>query len=383
MAALYRFATPASVAKTVAELISPENESVRLALIIYARANGIPLDEQDLDTLRDHFLNTENPDLGPVLASALTHFVNQNGKNRLSQVLSQLAAATSAEGDQNMLTYHIALVAERPFVPPEEMARVSAALQKQVTRDFASVWNVDATVDLFPSLPVPLGYWPIILTDRELGGLSGNHRDSNGQPLALVEMSDSWSLTASHECLEMLADPFGCRLVAGDSPASGDKVEFIVEVCDPCEDARYAYTVNGVLVSDFVTPHYFDPVAAPGVRYSLTGAVRGPRHVLEGGYLSWRDPMTNLWYQRQTHGGQSVDVNLGQIELGDKSIREIINLRTPNHLAATRLSGGKIVEAVRRKSQLAAQASEARAREIENDIERIVREQPFGVDGSA
>ena len=29
---------------------------------------------------------------------------------------------------------------------------------------------------------------------------------------------DVWSLTASHECLEMLADPFGNRLIAGDSP---------------------------------------------------------------------------------------------------------------------------------------------------------------------
>ena len=47
--------------------------------------------------------------------------------------------------------------------------------------------------------------------------------------------------------------------------------------------------MNGVLVSDFYTPHYFDPMKAPGVRYSFTGKITGPRVVLRGGYLSWKE----------------------------------------------------------------------------------------------
>ena len=35
-------------------------------------------------------------------------------------------------------------------------------------------------------------------------------------------------------------------------------MEFLVEVCDPCEVPALGYTVNGVRVSDFYTPRYFD-----------------------------------------------------------------------------------------------------------------------------
>ena len=55
------------------------------------------------------------------------------------------------------------------------------------------------TVDPFPCLEdLPAGYWPIVLTFRGLGVDAGIHLDEKGQPYALVEMSPSWSLTASH-----------------------------------------------------------------------------------------------------------------------------------------------------------------------------------------
>jgi hypothetical protein len=57
--------------------------------------------------------------------------------------------------------------------------------------------------------------------------------------------------------------------------ADQGRVEFLVEVSDPSEAAQFGYTVNGIPVSDFYTPHYFDPVQANGVRYSQTGAYLG------------------------------------------------------------------------------------------------------------
>jgi hypothetical protein len=75
------------------------------------------------------------------------------------------------------------------------------------------------------------------------------------------------------------------------------RVEYLVEVCDPSEDIKYSYQVNGVTVSDFYTPHYFDPVASAGVRYSFTGAIDAPRKVLDGGYISWRNPVNDHWLQ--------------------------------------------------------------------------------------
>jgi len=63
-------------------------------------------------------------------------------------------------------------------------------------------------------------------------------------------------------------------------------VQFLVEACDPSEATEFAYTANGILVSDFYSVRFFDPVAARGVRYSFTGAIRRPREVIRGGYLS-------------------------------------------------------------------------------------------------
>jgi hypothetical protein len=97
-----------------------------------------------------------------------------------------------------------------------ELTRVAAALSKQVNRDFRPLWGVDATVDAFAKLEdVEIDYWPMIIV-QDVPGAAGVHLDRDGQPFALIEHSGQWSLTASHECLEMLADPFGNRLVASD-----------------------------------------------------------------------------------------------------------------------------------------------------------------------
>src|SRR5262249_12249811 len=157
-----------------------------------------------------------------------------------------------------------------------EVTRVSAALQKQASRDLAPIWDIEATVDAFEKLEdVPIGYWPMVVKDNIGFDAAGIHLDDGNQPYALISSGEDWSLTASHETLEMLVDPFGNRLVAGDSPMQGQgRVEFLVEVSDPSEAAQFAYTVNSILVSDFYTPNFFDPVASSGVRYSFTGAIK-------------------------------------------------------------------------------------------------------------
>src|SRR5262245_17515368 len=105
-----------------------------------------------------------------------------------------------------MLVNQTALVSETQAVTSGEVMRVAAALQKQATRDFGPIWGVQATVDPFERLDdVPLGYWPMIIRD-DIGvdGAAGIHLDKDGQPFALIQFNRSWSLTASHELLEML-----------------------------------------------------------------------------------------------------------------------------------------------------------------------------------
>ncbi len=203
-----------------------------------------------------------------------------------------------------MFVTQVALVSVTAQVSCRQLSLVAASLQKQAMRDFEPLWHIRATVDSFDSLDdVPLGYWPVIVVD-DVPGAAGIHLDRNGQPFALVEFDQGWALTASHETLEMLADPWGNRLIAGNSPKPDQgRVEFLVEVADPPEDAQFGYTVNGILVSDFLTPHFWDPVAAPAVRYSFRNSIPGPREVLPGGYISWHDPVSDHWWQQTWFGG--------------------------------------------------------------------------------
>jgi|ERR1700674_1000118 len=189
------------------------------------------------------------------------------------------------------LTPHVALVPDSPSVTLAEVSAVAGAIQKQVTRDFGPLWSINATVDAYEKLEaIPIDYWPIIVRDDiNQPGAAGYHTDDHGQPLSLVQADAGWELTASHEALEMLADPFGNRTIAGTPPpnspnpiSSLSSVLYLVEVCDPCESDQCAYDVNGVKLSDFITPHYYDPNGATGVQYSFRGNIKDPHTVLEG-----------------------------------------------------------------------------------------------------
>ncbi len=235
---------------------------------------------------------------------------------------------------------HIALVSELQQIAPVDLARVSAAIQRQVVEDFAPIWNVSATIDPFPDLDhVPVGYWTILITAKDLGAELGVHYDDAGQPHAVVELSDSWSISASHECLEMLLDPWGNRVTDGVLPGgSGQRVQYLLEVCDPCQDASFAYPINDMLVSEFYTPAYLEP-ARPGARYSCRGSLSAPLTILKGGYLSWYDPLAGNWYQRDDQGQTT---NLGPLKGGAGSMRQQVNAHTRDHLGGTHISRAEV-----------------------------------------
>jgi hypothetical protein len=256
------------------------------------------------------------------------------------------------------LTQQLALVPDGVNIKTSELTRVAAALSKQVQRDFAPVWKVQATVDAFATLEdVPNDYWPVIVS-ANVEGAAGFHDDENGQPFALVEFGAEWSLTASHEVLEMLADPFGRRLRAGNMLKQAVKlgqperrVRYLVEVCDPSEAGKFGYEVNGVLVSDFYTPEFFDPVAvSSGVRYSFTGAIKEPRIVLEDGYISWHDTVTDHWMQ----------VRMFPDELSTK-VPHVVDLNTDTAFDALRKQGMSLRSAVDRVTQTAPRVQEGGA----------------------
>ena len=50
------------------------------------------------------------------------------------------------------LTANVALVSETPVIDFSQVSTVAAALDKQVTRDFGPLWELDATVGAFDKL---------------------------------------------------------------------------------------------------------------------------------------------------------------------------------------------------------------------------------------
>lgn len=212
--------------------------------------------------------------------------------------------------------HHLAIVSESKQINFDDVSTVAAAVSKQVARDFWPAWGVNATVQAFSRLEsVPSDYWHVILVDSENSGMAGYHADAHGQPLAVVEVAGNWSLTVSHEVLEMLADPFGNRIISARAPVNcmhpdvravvnismGDRVDYLAEVCDPVQ-GDVGYEINGVPVSDFVTPAYYSSSSEQQECAHISRI--GAGQIEDGGYLSFRDPSSGRWFQIMRSGDQ-------------------------------------------------------------------------------
>jgi hypothetical protein len=233
-----------------------------------------------------------------------------------------------------MLPIHVALTTLTPRVSQQELARIAAALQIQVTRDFAPLWHVDATVSAFAFDDVPVGYCPIIVQDViEECGSAGVHRTEDDEaPYILVRHGPTWSLTASHELLELLADPTGARRIRGEGQSrQRGPVQYLLEVCAPCEDIATAYGIDDVVVSDFCTPAFFASCEQSSARYSFSGAIRKPLQVLPNGYLTWFGA-DGLIYQARADADGDVEVDGGysMAARDGMMLREFVNNLTPD-----------------------------------------------------
>lgn len=267
-----------------------------------------------------------------------------------------------------MLPSYVALVPlqEARSVPLERLRAVANALQTQVVGDFGPVWGVATVISAFERLEdLPAGYLPLVVTTSDLPlHRRGFHFTMGGLPFAVVRYDEDqdWTVAASHELLEMLCDPFAQRIAVGRSLADtkahqlksggtaqgsrpdvieGDGgayteqglVNYIVEVCDPCESSTYK--IHGVTVSDFVTPAYYDTRGASTGPYSFLGAVKSQLGVLQGGSISWRAllPQT-LVYRAGT--GDDDDTGTAAGATSDEGLDEV----PPSKLTISRVLDG-------------------------------------------
>jgi hypothetical protein len=187
----------------------------------------------------------------------------------------------------------IAIVNESSDVDVRELRKAVKAFQKQLDRDFFPRWGWRADLIFEQNIPPRSMRLTIkeVDSDPEDEGLLGYHI-LNGVPITEVFTRDTngkrfreYYSVISHEILEMIADPSANLYADGYLNGNEDKAALIAfEVCDPVQDRLYA--INGIKVSDFVTPEWFEPGHKPGsVQFSHLGSVNRPFKMTPGGYV--------------------------------------------------------------------------------------------------
>jgi len=269
-----------------------------------------------------------------------------------------------------MSVIQVGLVDRTGKIDAQLLQDTVSALNIQVSRDFLPIWNVHATIQVLSSAKnIPAGVWPVFLVASLPPGEGGFHLDKKNQPYAEViatPASDDWTIDASHEIIEMLVDPMGNRLQTsnaieisgnGVKDATGD-FDYLVEACDPCEANDYAYGINGIAVSDFITPSFYDPVGTTGARYSFGGNIKAPRQVLPGGYISFVNPQNDDMEQILFLGPKPELKNLGQAT--GSSLRVFVDGRTFEDVLKGRKPNATLSAHCRQHRGLRAKAAAAR-----------------------
>lgn len=198
----------------------------------------------------------------------------------------------------------VAIVSQTPLITFDELKRVAAAIQIQISRDLFPHWNVDATVIAVETQEqAPVGAWKVLIKPTITIDVYGYHTvDAAGIPITYMKYQPNWTVTTSHEIVEMLVNPYGNKIMSGhefygntpDADPSND-VEYLVEIADPSQTSNNGYDIQGVRVSDFFLPAFYDLTYSEGKQYSITGAIKTPMTIADGGYISFK--RFGEWYQ--------------------------------------------------------------------------------------
>ena len=216
-----------------------------------------------------------------------------------------------------MADIKIAVLNESHDVTDADVSKLVQALQKQVTNDFAPAWGVPADLRFVPKGHKPAAgeWWLVILDDADQAGALGYHDVTNeGLPLGKVFARTTridggqWTVTASHELLEMLGDPeINLTVFVQDGNHPSGRL-YAYEVADACEDDSLGYAIDGVLVSDFVYPSWFESFRKKGsTQFDFRKHIDEPLQLLKGGYIGYFDVGSGSGWQQLTAKGAPID----------------------------------------------------------------------------
>ena len=194
-----------------------------------------------------------------------------------------------------------------------EMQKVVRAVNRQIEEDFYPYWGMNARLRLegkSSTSPDPQSLADMrgdavlyLWSDVDVDNALGYHDQNNaGVPYGFIftelckQLKESWTVTLSHEALELIADPEANLLVQGPHPdpqRKGDIVFHWYEMCDAVQGDTY--WLDGVEVSNFVLPLYFTASDEVGGRNDFLGSVHKRKTlrsfgVNPGGYVGFFDP---------------------------------------------------------------------------------------------
>jgi hypothetical protein len=202
-------------------------------------------------------------------------------------------------------------------VSDADLLRAIRAINRQIAEDFAPSWSFGAQLRLEGKSGHAEGRTPIdpadmrgdaILYLRDVVRITdaeGFHeRHFSGIPYGIVylelskKLKEDWTVTLSHEALELIGDPENNLLVQGPHPSKPDHQVFHwFEMCDAVQNETY--DIDHITVSNFVLPLYFTSSNERGGRNDFLGTTaKGGRtlrsfSVNPGGYIGFFDPAKN------------------------------------------------------------------------------------------
>lgn len=152
-------------------------------------------------------------------------------------------------------------------VTPAILTQIAAAVQRQVREHWAPHWgHPGVTITTGPAPGPSDPEVPVyICASSDVPGAAGYHDDEgiyvfrDGLP-SLLSGAFSLSVVISHEILEALGDPGANRWAD-----TGRGFMVALEMCDVVES--FSYEIDGVSVSDFTLPSFFDPTGQAPYSY--------------------------------------------------------------------------------------------------------------------
>jgi hypothetical protein len=259
----------------------------------------------------------------------------------------------------------ISIVNRTRALPDGEVQRAIRAVNRQFEDDFEPHWHFGARLRLdgcdrareahegvaLQRRPGRGGDAVVYLMDEPVvDGAEGMHdRNVDDLPYGYVfldvckKVNDPWTVTLSHEAIELVGDPMANLLVQGPHPEDHRHLVFHqFELCDAVQDE--VYELDGVAVSNFLLPAYFTRNPGPGARTDFAGrADRGDAlpgfGLTKGGYLCFWDALLDgdkwrpYWHPADARAAERFDAKNGS---GQSRTARRLHAHAHAHLAGAR-----------------------------------------------